>query len=66
MEVTKPRLLDAEGRGSTFPRSLYLLATRVYHPTRLPSSSTLLSEPENSYSPSIVSIYIMRKAKIKT
>jgi len=43
MDVTHPKLLDAEGTGSTFPQSLYFLATTAYNPTILQSSSTLLS-----------------------
>jgi len=31
------------------PQCLYLLATTAYHHTTLHSSSTLLSEPDNSY-----------------
>jgi len=31
------------------PQCLYLLATTAYHHTTLESSSTLLSEPDNSY-----------------
>ena len=31
------------------PQCLYLLATTANHPTRLQSSSTLLSETDNSY-----------------
>jgi len=33
------------------PKCLYLLGTGSYHPTRLQSSSTPLSEPDNSYFP---------------
>jgi hypothetical protein len=50
MEVTYPRLLDVEG--TDIPtKCLLLLATTAYHPTRLESSSTLLSEPETLYFP---------------
>ena len=54
MDVTHPRLLDAEGTGSTFPQNVCIywpLDATAYHPARLESSSTLLSEPDNSYFP---------------